>query len=33
MDYVHLFDPRSGKALMRIFPQDLHRNASGERRA
>ncbi len=31
--YVHLLDPRSGQQLMRIFPIDRHRNASGVRRA
>jgi len=33
LSYVHLFDLRSGKQLMRIFPLDPHRNAAGERRA
>lgn len=33
LSYVHLFDPRTGKQLMRVYPVDLQRNASGERRA
>ncbi len=32
LSYVHLVDPRSGRQLMRIFPIDHRRNASGERR-
>ena len=32
LGFIHLVDPNSGKPLVRIFPTDKSRNASGERR-
>jgi putative transposase len=32
LGFIHLVDPTSGKTLVRIFPTDKSRNASGERR-
>jgi len=32
LGFIHLVDPQSGKKLVRIFPLDRSRNASGKRR-
>ncbi len=32
LTFIHLIDPHSGKTLVRIFPTDRSKNASGERR-
>ncbi len=32
LGFIHLVDPNSGRTLVRIFPTDKSRNASGERR-
>ncbi len=32
LSHVYLADPRSGRLLCRLYPQDKHKNAEGRRR-
>jgi hypothetical protein len=33
LSHVYLADPRSGRLLCRLYPQDKHKNADGHRRS